>query len=99
MKKPTRRPPWPADAAARVRAARDRGASFEAIARDFGVSFATVRNKAIALGLHAAVPRRRARPKKIKSSAPTIWRMLISQRPLQSSGAAGARSGSGSSTT
>jgi DNA-directed RNA polymerase sigma subunit (sigma70/sigma32) len=50
---------WPADAAPRIKAARERGASFEAIARDFGVSFATVRNKAIALGVHVAVPRRR----------------------------------------
>ena len=53
---------WPADAAERIKAARERGASFEAIARDFGVSFATVRNKAIALGVHAAVPRRRFTP-------------------------------------
>ena len=59
MTKQTRRPPWPADAAARIKAARERGASFEAIAKDFGVSFAAVRNKAIALGVHVAVPRRR----------------------------------------
>ena len=53
---------WPADAAQRIKAARERGASFEAIAKDFGVSFATVRNKAIALGVHVAVPRRRFTP-------------------------------------
>jgi DNA-directed RNA polymerase sigma subunit (sigma70/sigma32) len=53
---------WPPDTAARIKAARDRGASFEAIARDFGVSFAALRNKAIALGVHAAVPRRKFSP-------------------------------------
>jgi len=52
----------PADAAERITAARERGASFEAIARDFGVSFATVRNKAIGLGVHTVVPRRRFTP-------------------------------------
>lgn len=55
-------PLWPPDAAARIKAARDRGASFEAIARDFGMSFAALRNKAIALGVHTAVPRRRFSP-------------------------------------
>lgn len=53
---------WPADAAERIKAARERGASFEAIARDFGVSFASVRNKAIDLGVHTAMPRRRFTP-------------------------------------
>jgi DNA-directed RNA polymerase sigma subunit (sigma70/sigma32) len=53
---------WPADTAERIRAARERGASFEAIAADFGVSFAAVRNKAIALGVHTAAQRRRFTP-------------------------------------
>ena len=53
---------WPADAAERIKAARERGTSFEAIAREFGVSFATLRNKAIALGVHKATPRRRFTP-------------------------------------
>jgi transposase-like protein len=56
------RPKWPADTAARIAAARERGASFEAIARDFGVRPARLRNKAIALGLHTAVPRRMFTP-------------------------------------
>jgi DNA-directed RNA polymerase sigma subunit (sigma70/sigma32) len=51
-------PKWPADTAARIAAARERGASFQTIAADFGVSFAALRNKAIALGVHTAVPRR-----------------------------------------
>ena len=55
-------PAWPSDTAERIRAARERGASFEAIARDFGVSFAALRNKAIALGVHTALPRRRFSP-------------------------------------
>ena len=53
---------WPDDTAERIRAARQRGASFETIAKDFGVSFAAVRNKAIALGVHTAAPRRRFTP-------------------------------------
>jgi hypothetical protein len=53
---------WPADAAERITVARERGMSFEAIAKEFGVSFATVRNKAIALGIHRAVARRRFTP-------------------------------------
>ena len=52
------RPTWPVDAADRIKAARERGDSFQAIGAEFGVSFATVRNKAIELGLHVAVPRR-----------------------------------------
>ena len=55
-------PAWPGDIAERIRTARAHGASFEAIAKDFGVSFATVRNKAIALGIHTATPRRRFTP-------------------------------------
>jgi hypothetical protein len=55
-------PKWPADTAARIAAARERGASFEAIAKDFGIRSATPRNKAIALGLHRAVPRRMFTP-------------------------------------
>jgi hypothetical protein len=51
-------PKWPADTAARIAAARERGASFETIAKDFGVRSAALRNKAIALGIHTAVPRR-----------------------------------------
>ena len=54
--------PWPTDTAARIKAARACGASFEAIAKDFGVSFTTIRNRAIALGVHTAVPRRRFTP-------------------------------------
>jgi hypothetical protein len=61
-KQPAKRPRWPADAAERIKAARDRGESFTAIGADFGVSFAAVRNKAIALGLHAAAPRRHFTP-------------------------------------
>ena len=53
---------WPGDAAARIKAARERGDSFETIGAEFGVSFATVRNKAIELGLHIAAPRRRFTP-------------------------------------
>jgi hypothetical protein len=53
---------WPTDTAARIKAARARGASFETIAKDFGVSFTTLRNRAIALGVHTAVPRRRFTP-------------------------------------
>ncbi len=53
---------WPDDTAERIRAARQRGASFETIAKDFGVSFAVVRNKAIALGIHTAAPRRQFTP-------------------------------------
>lgn len=53
---------WPSDVAERIKAARARGASFEAIAREFGVSFASIRNKAIALGIHTAAPRRRFTP-------------------------------------
>jgi len=53
---------WPDDTAERIRAARQGGASFETIAKDFGVSFAAVRNKAIALGVHTAAPRRRFTP-------------------------------------
>jgi DNA-directed RNA polymerase sigma subunit (sigma70/sigma32) len=53
---------WPDDTAERIRAARQRGASFETIAKDFGVSFAAVRNKAIALGVHTAASRRRFTP-------------------------------------
>ena len=56
------RPRWPADAAERIKAARARGESFTALGAEFGVSFAAVRNKAIALGLHAAIPRRRFTP-------------------------------------
>lgn len=48
--------------AGRYRRADQDGASFEAIAKDFGVSFATLRNKAIALGIHTATPRRRFTP-------------------------------------
>src|SRR5262245_47197778 len=55
-------PKWPADIAARIAAARERGASFQAIANDFGVSFGALRNKAIALGVHTAVPRRMFTP-------------------------------------
>jgi hypothetical protein len=58
MTDPSATPTWPADAAARIAAARERGASFQTIAKDFGVSFATLRNKAIALGVHTAVSRR-----------------------------------------
>jgi hypothetical protein len=54
--------PWPADAAARIKTARARGASFETISKDFGVSFTTLRNRAIALGVHTVVPRRRFTP-------------------------------------
>ena len=57
-----RRPAWPLDTAERIRAARGRGASFEAIAQEFGVSFTALRNKAIALGIHTDVPRRRFSP-------------------------------------
>ena len=53
---------WPADIAARIKAARERGDSFATIGDEFGVSFAAVRNKAIALGLHVAVPRRHFTP-------------------------------------
>ena len=53
---------WPDDTAGRISAARQRGASFETIAKDFGVSLAAVRNKAIALGVHTAAPRRRFTP-------------------------------------
>jgi DNA-directed RNA polymerase sigma subunit (sigma70/sigma32) len=49
---------WPPDTAERIRSARERGSSFEAIAAEFGVTFASVRNKAIALGVHTASPRR-----------------------------------------
>jgi hypothetical protein len=58
MKDGTAAPKWPADTAARIAAARERGASFETIAEDFGVRPAALRNKAIALGVHKAVPRR-----------------------------------------
>jgi hypothetical protein len=58
----THRAQWPVDTAQRIKAARDRGASFEAIARDFGVSLAAIRNKAIALGVHTTLPRRRFTP-------------------------------------
>ena len=91
-------PAWPADAAERIKAARERGASFEAIRGDFGVSFATVRNKAIALGVHTAVPRRRFPPKRMRRSVPTISRMSISRSPRPSSAAVGARCGSEFST-
>jgi hypothetical protein len=57
-----RRAPWPPDTAQQIKSARDRGASFEAIAKEFGVSSAAIRNKAIALGVHTAVPRRRFTP-------------------------------------
>lgn len=53
---------WPIEAVDRIKAARARGVSFETIAKDFGVSFTTVRNRAIALGIHTAVPRRRFTP-------------------------------------
>jgi hypothetical protein len=53
---------WPDDTAERISAARQRGASFETIAKDFGVSLAAVRNKAIALGVHTAASRRRFTP-------------------------------------
>src|SRR5688572_858808 len=55
-------PKWPADTAARIAAARERGASFETIAKDFGVRPAALRNKAIALGVHTAVRRRMFTP-------------------------------------
>jgi hypothetical protein len=53
---------WPSDTARRIKAARERGASFEAIAKEFGVSSAAIRNKAIALDVHTAVPRQRFTP-------------------------------------
>jgi DNA-directed RNA polymerase sigma subunit (sigma70/sigma32) len=62
MTEQSSRATWPDDIAERIRAARQRGASFEAIAKDFGVSFAAIRNKAIALGVHTAAPRRRFTP-------------------------------------
>jgi hypothetical protein len=55
-------PKQPADTAARIAAARERGATFQAIARDFGVTPAALRNKAIALGVHMAVSRRMFTP-------------------------------------
>lgn len=57
---------WPNDTAERIKAARERGASFETIAREFGVSFPTLRNNAISLGVHKATPRRRFTPEEDK---------------------------------
>jgi hypothetical protein len=54
-----RRASWPPDTAQRIKAARDRGASFEAVAKEFSVSSVAIRNKAIALGVHTAISRRR----------------------------------------
>jgi hypothetical protein len=90
---------WPDDTAERISAARQRGASFETIAKDFGVSFAAVRNKAIA---SASTPPRRgggSRRKRTRSSAPIISRMSMSRSPPRSSAGVGARSGSESSIT
>jgi hypothetical protein len=61
-KRAIQRASWPPDTAQRIKAARDRGASFETIAKEFSASSVAIRNKAIALGVHAAVPRRRFRP-------------------------------------